>query len=92
VDGVRYSDPFYGLTEHRDEHEVRLSTVFPRQGGNLGYAYDLGEPWEYRITCEKIRDPDARLSYPACVAGEGAGFDAEGLNRALAGLGTPQPG
>jgi hypothetical protein len=92
VDGVRYSDPFYGLTEHRDEHEVRLSTVFPRPGGNLGYAYDLGEPWEYQITCEKIVDPDARLSYPACVAGEGAGFDGEELNQALAGLGMPQPG
>ncbi|HJQ44766.1 MAG TPA: plasmid pRiA4b ORF-3 family protein [Amycolatopsis sp.] len=91
VDGQRYSDPFYGLADHRDEHEVRLSTVFPRPGNGLHYSYDLAEPWEYRITCEKILAPVAGTTYPSSVAGEGERFDREWLNRRLALLRIPQP-
>ncbi|HVW44205.1 MAG TPA: plasmid pRiA4b ORF-3 family protein, partial [Amycolatopsis sp.] len=91
VDGLRYSDPFYGLPDHRDEHEIRLSTVFPRPGSGLRYAYDLAAPWEYRVTCEKIVAPAAGTTYPSCVAGEGAGFDRERLDRRLAALRIPQP-
>ncbi|UIJ63780.1 plasmid pRiA4b ORF-3 family protein [Amycolatopsis acidiphila] len=88
MDGARYSDPRYGLAEHRDEHELRLSKVFPRPGNGLTYAYDLVQPWEYRVTCEKVLDPDRGVTYPACLAGEGAGPE---LDRRLARLGMPQP-
>lgn len=91
MDGARYSDPFYGLADHRDEHELRLSKVFPRPGNGLTYAYDLAEPWEYRITCEKVLDPDPRVRYPACLAGQGAGFDRDELDRRLARLRMSQP-
>ena len=91
VDGMRYSDPFYGLADHRDEHEIRLSTVFPRPGNGLRYAYDLAAPWEYRITCEKILAPVAGTTYPSCLAGGGARFDKDWLNRRLAALRIPQP-
>ena len=91
VDGLRYSDPFYGLADHHDEHEIRLSTVFPRPSNGLRYRYDLAAPWEYRITCEKALAPAAGTTYPACVAGEGDRFDQEWLNRRLASLRIPQP-
>ncbi|WP_245783387.1 plasmid pRiA4b ORF-3 family protein [Amycolatopsis sacchari] len=68
VDGVRYADPRSGLPGRRDEHELRLSTVFPRRGGELHYAYDLAGPWTYRITCEKVLDPDPACTYPLVVA------------------------
>ncbi|TNC23350.1 plasmid pRiA4b ORF-3 family protein [Amycolatopsis alkalitolerans] len=86
VDGARYSDPFHGLAEHRDEHEIRLSKVFPRPGNGLSYAYDLAQPWEYRITCEKLLEPDPGVRYPACVSVT----DPE-LDRRLARLRMPQP-
>ncbi|NKQ54805.1 plasmid pRiA4b ORF-3 family protein [Amycolatopsis sp. K13G38] len=91
VDGLRYSDPFYGLADRRDEHEVRLSTVFRGAGGGLTYRYDLAAPWEYRIACEKVLAPSAELTYPRCVAGEGDRFDQDAVNRRLAALRIPQP-
>lgn len=91
VDGLRYSDPFYGLLDHRDEHEIRLSAVFRRQGAALSYRYDLAAPWEYKIACEKAVTPSAEITYPSCVAGEGDRFDQDELNRRLAALRIPQP-
>lgn len=88
VDGARYSDPRYGLPEHRDEHELRLVKVFRRPGSGLSYAYDLAQPWEYRITCEKVLEPDPAVTYPACVEGERAGPE---LDRRLARLRMSQP-
>lgn len=83
VDGVCYSDPFYGLAEHRDEHELRLSKVFSRPGNGLSYADD---ECEYRITCEKILDPEPGVRYPACP-----GVADADLDRRLARLRLPQP-
>ncbi|WP_166459741.1 plasmid pRiA4b ORF-3 family protein [Amycolatopsis pithecellobii] len=86
VDGARYSDPRYGLPDHRDEHELRLSKVFPRPGNGLRCAYDLVQPWRYRITCEKIFDPDPGMRYPAC-----SGVPDAERDRQLARLRLPQP-
>ncbi|HVV09917.1 IS1096 element passenger TnpR family protein [Amycolatopsis sp.] len=87
VDGVPYADPFAGLVDRGDEHEIRLSTVFPRPGNGLTYvrAVRTVRAGEYKITCEKIADPDPELTYPVCRAGD------ERLNRRLAALRLPQP-
>ncbi|KAA9153868.1 hypothetical protein FPZ12_033335 [Amycolatopsis acidicola] len=81
VGGVPYADPFDGLADRGDEHEIRLSTIFPRPGNGLTYIC----AGEYKITCEKITDPDPGLTYPVCVPGT------ERLNRRLAALRIPQP-
>lgn len=86
VGGLRYSDPFHGLAGHRDEHEIRLSTAFPRPGRSLKYRYGAEE---CQIACERILDPGVGMTYPRCVAlGEG---DRDRLSRDLAGLAIPQP-
>ncbi|HET6503244.1 MAG TPA: plasmid pRiA4b ORF-3 family protein, partial [Amycolatopsis sp.] len=86
ADGVRYADPFHGLADHRDEHEIRLSSVLPRPGTSLRYLHGARE---CGIACERIVDPDSTVRYPVCVAGHD--YDEDELNRRLAGLGITQP-
>jgi pRiA4b ORF-3-like protein len=84
--GPRYADPFAGLAEHRDEHETRLSTLYPRLGPALRYRHGAEE---CRIAYERIVEPDPATCYPCCVAGNDCELDK--LNQRLAELGIPQP-
>jgi hypothetical protein len=101
ANGSRYSDPFYGLEEHGDEDAVRLFRVLPRERSAMSYVYDFGDWWVHEITLEKVLDPEHTRTYPTCVAGRGEApvedwnpefaeepspFDADELNRRLAGL------
>lgn len=38
--------------------------------GRCVYTYDFGDNWEHGVVLEKVLEPEAGASYPACVAGK----------------------
>ncbi|WP_233157543.1 MULTISPECIES: plasmid pRiA4b ORF-3 family protein [Amycolatopsis] len=88
ADGVRYADPFFGLGEDRDEHDVRLSHVLVRPGTSLRFFVGAVE---HSVTCEKILDPDPQLSYPRCTSVSKAGESVSARNKRLAAVRIPHP-
>ncbi|NIH82018.1 plasmid pRiA4b ORF-3 family protein [Amycolatopsis viridis] len=88
ADGVRYADPFFGLGEDRDSHDVRLSHVLVRPGTSLQFV--LGGA-EHVVTCEKILDPDPNADYPRCTSVSKSGESVSSRNRRLAAIRIPHP-
>lgn len=67
----RFSDPRCdddGELEFEDERKVTLDRLVGT-GQALKYEYDFGDSWEHEVLVEKTREPDPRMSYPACIAG-----------------------
>lgn len=87
-DGVRYADPFAGLGEDRDEHDVRLFHVLVRPGTSLRF---VAGAVEQTVTCEKILDPDPKARYPRCTGAAKGGDSAATINKRLAALRVPHP-
>ena len=88
ADGVRYADPFFGLGEDRDEHDVRLSHVLVRPGTSLRFFVgDL----EHSVICEKILEPDPKAAYPRCTGVAKGATSASTRNKRLATLRIPHP-
>ncbi|MDQ0376889.1 plasmid pRiA4b ORF-3 family protein [Amycolatopsis thermophila] len=88
ADGLRYADPFFGLGEDRDEHDVRLSHVLVRPGTSVRFF--LGDV-EHAVTCEKILDPDPDTRYPRCTGVAKGAESAASRNDRLAALRIPHP-
>lgn len=88
ADGVRYADPFFGLGEDRDSHDVRLSHVLVRPGTSLRFV--LGGA-EHVVTCEKILDPDPNADYPRCTSVAKGAESVSSRNRRLAAVRIPHP-
>ncbi len=67
----RFSDPRFdddGELEFEDERKVPLDRLVGA-GQTLSYEYDFGDSWEHEVLVEEIREPESRMSYPACIAG-----------------------
>ncbi|GAB3564484.1 hypothetical protein GCM10027445_08360 [Amycolatopsis endophytica] len=88
ADGVRYADPFSGLGEDRDEHDVRLSHVLVRPGTAVRF---FSNGVEHSVTCEKILDPDPKAKYPRCTGAAKGAESAGSRNRRLSALRLPHP-
>ena len=48
----RYSDPFAGLDEAKDEEETRLGELAASGAAKISYTYDLGACWQHEIMLE----------------------------------------
>jgi len=70
---VRYgaSDPELRL---RDERKATVADLLPGKGSRAGYSYDFGDDWEHELPAlaEERLTAEPGMSYPVCVAGEGA--------------------
>jgi hypothetical protein len=71
IDGQTY----YGVPDaelrYRDERTTRLNDLV-KPGDRLLYTYDFGDDWEHEITIEEATVAEPGMSYPLCVAGQGA--------------------
>lgn len=71
IDGQTY----YGVPDaelrYRDERTTRLNDLV-KPGHCLVYLYDFGDDWEHEITIEEATVAEPGVSYPRCVAGQGA--------------------
>lgn len=77
VEGESYSEPEFGLDDFGDrsvknERRVRLDQLSLRPKQKFTYEYDFGDDWRHEIMVEKISGPEARVSYPRCLAGKRA--------------------
>jgi hypothetical protein len=66
---------YYGVPDpelrYRDERTTRLNDLV-KPGDRLLYTYDFGDDWEHEITIEEATVAEPGMSYPLCVAGQGA--------------------
>jgi hypothetical protein len=66
---------YYGVPDaelrYRDERTTRLNDLL-KPGDGLLYTYDFGDAWEHEITIEEATVAEPGMSYPLCVAGQGA--------------------
>lgn len=60
------------MGEGRDETEVTVGEVLPKQGDRMIYMYDFGDCWHHIIDVEKIHRPHPGTTYPRCSAGRRA--------------------
>jgi hypothetical protein len=71
VDGQTY----YGVPDpelrFQDERKTRLNDLV-QPGSRLTYNYDFGDDWEHDIAVEEATVAEPGISYPLCVAGQGA--------------------
>ena len=71
VDGQTY----YGVPDpelrFRDERKTRLNDLV-KPGSRLTYNYDFGDDWEHDIAVEEATVAEPGISYPLCIAGQGA--------------------
>jgi hypothetical protein len=66
-------DPEYDdYLEMRDEQNITLGQVAPREGARFDYEYDFGDGWEHQVLVEKILPPEPGASYPLCIKGRRA--------------------
>jgi hypothetical protein len=71
IDGRTY----YGVPDaelrYRDERTTRLNDLL-KPGDRLLYTYDFGDDWDHDITIEEATVAEPGMSYPLCIAGQGA--------------------
>jgi hypothetical protein len=71
IDGQTY----YGVPDaelrYRDERTTRLNDLV-KPGHRLVYIYDFGDGWEHEVTIEEATVAKPGMTYPLCVAGQGA--------------------
>jgi hypothetical protein len=66
-------DPDYdSYMEMRDEEDVTLGQVAPREGLKFRYEYDFGDSWLHQVLVEKALPPEPGQSYPVCIKGRRA--------------------
>jgi len=68
---VQYGRPDPEL-RFRDERKTTLRDLVTGEGGRARYTYDFGDDWHHEIVVEQVLAADPGVSYPVCVAGEGA--------------------
>lgn len=56
----------------RDERKVQLKSIVSKPGDTFLYEYDFGDHWVHEVTLEEIQEPEFRVRYPKCLAGERA--------------------
>ena len=62
----RYSDPFAGLDEAKDEEETRLGKLAAPGAAKISYTYDLA-CWQHEIMLEATLAREAGRYYPVCA-------------------------
>ncbi len=66
-------DPDYeDYLEMKDEQDVTLRQVVPREGSKFRYEYDFGDSWLHQVLLEKILSPEPGQVYPLCIKGRRA--------------------
>jgi hypothetical protein len=74
--GAMYSAPDsnddFQHSDDGSELEVSIADVCPRAKMKMLYEYDFGDSWEHDVVVEKIMPPEIGVTYPVCLAGEGA--------------------
>jgi hypothetical protein len=77
VNGKEYGRPdhekrFADDDPLRDEHRVRLASLFPVVPASLLYEYDYGDGWQHVLVVEQYWSASPDVQYPVCVEGERA--------------------
>lgn len=52
---------------------LTIGDLLPRKGATLRYNYDFGDDWWLEIKLLSVEDPQPKVRYPHCLAGERAG-------------------
>ena len=67
-------DHLHSFTTGRKEHagDRLLDEVLAKRSDQLRYTYDFGDDWDHDIRLEEVLRAEAGVTYPSCVAGEGA--------------------
>ena len=55
-----------------DETKARLTDLVTRPKDRFNYTYDFGDNWEHIVELIEIKDPQPKVKYPVCLAGERA--------------------
>jgi hypothetical protein len=65
-------DPEYEMfgQSMKDEVDVTLKEVAPKEGSKVTYIYDFGDGWKHTILVEKILPADPSVEYPICTGGQ----------------------
>lgn len=58
--------------EMLDENKITLEQIASGVGVKFGYEYDFGDGWEHLIQVEQVKEPEADIFYPICLAGKRA--------------------
>lgn len=75
VGGTYYGKPhpdYDAFFEMKDEKEVRLNQIAPREKFKFIYEYDFGDSWEHELLVEKILPPEPDVHYSRCIKGKRA--------------------
>jgi hypothetical protein len=71
-----YSQPEFGLAEEgfevKNEKSAKLGRLNLIEESRFIYEYDFGDSWHHEIVVEKLLQPDAKMTYPVCIAGKRA--------------------